>query len=280
MFGEERVVSRHDVTDQLIAHGVYEDSDFAYEFVDDIWSMLMHRARRIGREYAMEVTSHRVTSEFEWQDRPGLSFCLAISLANWCELTNRPAVNAVRQGEIFEQISALALQCLLPNWEVVRVGWSPAAPVTIADVVKRVSDLLGERSVLDDVEYWSTRHARDEGLDIVAANLFGDVRPSNAVWFTQCASGSNWDTKLDEPSINLWSGLIQFSNTPKKALIIPYELDGESLRRSSRKGDCIILDRGRLLRPGDVRLDWVTQEIREQIVEWVDPIATELRQAI
>ena len=32
------------------------------------------------------------------------------------------------QGQLFEQITALALERLLPGWKVLRTGWSPDHP--------------------------------------------------------------------------------------------------------------------------------------------------------
>ena len=100
---------------------------------------------------------------------------------------------------------------------------------------------------------------------------FADQRGGLPVFLAQCASGSKWEEKLHTPNLGQWKKLIDFASEPYKAFSLPYALDDRELRLRSAQISGLLLDRYRLLAQGVPEDEWLSNELRERLVSWLDP---------
>jgi hypothetical protein len=87
----------------------------------------------------------------------------------------------------------------------------------------------------------------------------------------QCASGKNWDGKLDTPDVRRWMKLVQFASDPKKAFSMPFALPDLEFLRKCEKVNGMFLDRYRLLSPGYNNYDWISQALKDRLNAWLEP---------
>jgi hypothetical protein len=262
-------VSGTDIVDVLLEEGIYASQDFAWDIVDNAWVEIARRQEWMGGGAALTINGS-ASANGDWRHYPALTFCLVLSFAKWYPdwfKKNPPDFN--EQGEIFETLAKESVQALFPGWQVYRTGWSRTQPVNLNVIVKEVVSLLGE--IEGQMEPWTSPRAHEAGLDLLCYLPFTDSRVGVPVLMMQCASGTNWQEKLRTPDLRIWTKLIQFASDPKKAFAIPYALSNSNFSQSCNIADGIFLDRHRLLEPGRDNANWVSDEVRERIIGWVEP---------
>ena len=95
----------------------------------------------------------------------------------------------------------------------------------------------------------------------------------------QCGSGGNWDGKLHTPNLRVWTKIVQWASKPKKAFATPYALSDEDFIEDCNLVNGLFLDRYRLLSCDQGNPDWVSADLKADIVAWLEPRIQLLPQA-
>ena len=271
LFNEARI-SMSDVKDDLCDHEVYSCQDFAAEFVDILWAELRRRITR-GKLSALAIDARGIESARPWRDSPAHGFCLILALREWYSLTGGAYAE---QGELFEKLTERSLHAR--GWRLLRTGWSSTRVNGLKARVERIASHLGEPQIEGGMGRWTTPAAKDAGLDLVCDRPFCDERGGRPLFFVQCASGADWSDKVYTPDLRLWGKLIDFSNGPVRGFALPYVLGDDEFRRTASRVNGMVLDRLRLVAVSEEAGDWLTPELRRELVAWVRGRVDDLQQ--
>lgn len=278
LFDEEEELSLSDVVDMLTENEIYAKQDFAWQIVNDARAEIERRLAWLGEGAPIEVASLRLRRNRAWQDVPAHSFCIILSFSKWYPKWARSfGQDYNEQGELFELLTKEAMEKLFPHWTIHRTGWSRTQANRLDDVVREVVDHLGE--AVGSVEDWTEGNANEAGLDLLCYRPFTDGRVGVPVYLMQCGSGGNWDDKLHTPNLRIWTKIIQFAAEPKKAFAMPYALSDKEFRINSNLVNGLLLDRYRLLSTCCNEADWVSADLRDRLIAWLEPRIATLPQA-
>lgn len=269
LFSEEEFSST-DVVDILLEGLIYEDQGFAAEIIADAWAELQRRHTLISPGIPFSVEHRRIKRLRAWQDVPAHSFCVLLALSTWYSGWARQFGSSyTEQGELFELLTKESLEQQFTDWEIYYTGWSRTNTVKLPEVLQEVRDRLGEAP--GQIEPWVNSNANEAGLDLLCYRPFLDRRVGIPVYLMQCASGSNWEEKLHTPDLKVWTKVIQFAATPRKAFATPFALMDNDFAKTCNIIDGMLLDRYRLLAACNHRDDWVSPSLRDRIIAWSEP---------
>lgn len=257
-----------DVVDRLLEEQVYDNQEFAWEFIGNAITVLRNRSHVLQRGYPIDITGRRLVRRSRWNHFSAYCFCLSLSVLPLYS-TSAELLGSDRsdQGLLLEKLAETALRTLLSGWGVHRTGWSRESPdrlpAVAADVAAKIDASVGEP------EIFSGGLAKEAGLDVVCFRPFPDGRGGYPCLLVQCASGaSTWRRKRKEPDLAVWRRAVTFDNPPVRALVIPFAIDLEELRESTVRVEGLVLDRVRLLLPGRDGATWVSEELEASLVDW------------
>lgn len=270
LFGDGEV-SGSDIVDILRENEIYATQEFAWELVNNVFLAIRERKRVLGDGYPLRIQAGmRVVSDSPWQDVSPYAFCLALSLSKaypaWWQAFGQ---DFGPQGKLFEDLTAEAVTATFTGWEVHQTGWSATQPNHIATVVRNVAELIGE--VTGEVRRWSAKRAKEAGLDLLCFKPFPDNRAGLPIMLFQCASGKDWKSKLHQPELRVWTKIVSFTIDPQKALAMPFALDPDEFRNHANVVNGLLLDRDRLLVPGQANREWISNDLRDRMRAWVEP---------
>lgn len=267
LFDEEEL-SKSDFIGVLLSEGIYENQDMASIRLDDAWFELERRSKLLGKSFPFKLGNKRITRIRKWQLVSPHSFCLLTSYHKWdhnfADACDR---NYILQGELFENLTKESLEHLFADWSVLLTGWSRTTPRGLPQIVRDLASRLGEP--VGKIGRWARPRQKDAGLDLVAYRSFDDGRVGFPVFLIQCASGKNWEEKLHTPNIAIWGRLIQFAIDPYKAFAVPYAIPSNEFDMHCCKVKGPILDRYRILSPGQNAVSWVSQDLKKRLVAWI-----------
>lgn len=267
---DEEGLSSSDIVDYLLEEQIYDDQDFAFELVHDAMAEIDNRQSWLGSARTIFVSATRVESPKEWNNLPAYSFCSLLSLATYYTGWSKQfGADYSEQGDLFELLTKESIECQFPDWQVHQTGWTRTNAVNLRSVVHEISSLLGESP--GDLEIWADPEANESGLDLLCYRPFPDERVGVPIYLMQCASGGNWIQKMHTPNLNIWTKVIQFAATPRKAFAMPFALSTEIFIRSCNKVDGMLLDRYRLLAASKIRENWISASVKERIISWLEP---------
>ena len=269
LFDSEEI-SGSDVIDVLRENEIYDDQDFAWELVNDAFATIARREEVMGSGFPIKLERRtRLVAKYDWRKAPAYSFCLVLSLPpafpNWWTSFGN---DYTEQGDLFEALTAESVAASLSGWKVHRTGWTRTAPNKLAAVVRDVAALLGEAT--GDIKRWTRAKANEAGLDVLCFKPFPDGRVGVPVYLLQCASGADWKSKLKTPDLRIWTKAITFASDPKKAFSMPYALEEGDFTNHCNVVDGLLLDRHRLLAPGQVEEDWLSPDLSARLVGWTE----------
>lgn len=270
-FGDHEL-SKSDIVDILGEQEICENQDLAHEIADLGWEEMRRRKRCASIPDFLNIERGRISNTLDWRDDPILSLFLVLTLlriypgSDWTKASREvPA-----QGSLFERAVEAICPNMFPTWIVYRTGWSPDTPCSLSDVVRDLCELMNYAGATD-LDDWSQKLAKDGGLDVVCFKDFLDDREALPAYFLQCASGNDWRQKIDTPNANLWSKWLNSALRPGTGIAAPFVIDDKTLRISSLEGQVIILDRLRLLRSFYSDVSAASQELKDDLVEWLEP---------
>lgn len=264
-------LSTIDVVDILTEEGIYDDQDLASEIVMTAWNELKRRLGWIGDGTPFSFVRQRIKSVSSWQENPAHSFCVLLSMPqcykDWSTHLRRG--DYIEQGRLFESLTKASIENQFSDWEIYQTGWSRTNTVKLSDVVDEIASQLGE--IKGDIEPWENPDGNEAGLDLLCYQPFPDNRVGIPVYLMQCASGGNWIDKLYTPDLNVWTKIIHFAATPRKAFAIPFALLDEEFKNRCNRVDGMLLDRYRLLAAANHNKQWVSDSLKAEIIDWVTP---------
>lgn len=268
---DEVDISTIDVIDILMSEGIYEDGDLASDIVTKAWNHLKRRLSWIGAGNPFHFIRRTMQTVSSWKENPAYSFCVLLSLSkcydDWS--TKLSTGGYGKQGQLFELLTKASMEHQFLDWEIHQTGWSVATPVKLSDVVNEVAERLGEEK--GNIKPWENPRGNDAGLDLFCYRPFPDGRVGIPVYLVQCASGKNWFRKLYEPDLKVWTKMVLFAATPKTAFAIPFALLDDEFKERCNRVDGMLLDRYRLLAAANHNKEWVSDFLREEIIDWMCP---------
>lgn len=263
-------LSESDVVDFLVEQQIYDSQDFCSEFVSNAWAQIQQRLGWIGRGSPIAFRERYMVRNTDWQRVPGLSFCIVLSLGpKYDGWSQEFGSDYSEQGSLFESLTKEAMVKAFHGWHFIRTGWARDNTSNLRDVVGNLVGELGERT--GDIETYASYKAHEAGLDLVWYLPFPDQRGGFPVFLAQCASGGNWKNKLDTPNLGMWKKIIDFASEPYKAFSIPFSLDDRELRVRSTQICGLLLDRYRILFHNYPEADWLSSELQEGLIAWLEP---------
>ena len=260
------VVYRQDGVDQLVDSGIYDDQNFAEEFIVRVWRELYRRCLSLGSSCPYEVSGKSIRRRKRWRTVPAHAFCMALSLERFYDLdwASPLAGSYAAQGVIFERIAEASLRAL--GWSVLRTGWSSGqSNVRLPEVVQRVSRHLNEPNINDGVVH-HYRDKNEHGLDLVISRpFFRDERGGKPTYLVQCASGDDEKQKRSTPDMATWRKFIGFSANPARAFVVPFAYEEEEFFRLCSEVDGMVVERYRLLSAGMPGKAWLPNDLKSSI---------------
>lgn len=255
-----------DVVDELLSHEVYNEQDFAREFVSNCWDELSSRAMSYGEETTFLVQTARLKHVANWEDKPGYSFCLLLSLAPNYDWWKESSYN--EQGQLFEELSNDSILSIL-NFETYPTGWSRDNTKCFRDHFDEICDRMNLGG--GNVDKWDGTNKKEYGLDILAYYDFKDDRTGAPYYMFQCASGHNWRTKLQTPDLKIWGEVLNPPVLPSRGFTVPFCLDTQEFECSCTKVGGILLDRPRILGASKIRSTWLDDNLKQKLSAWCNP---------
>ena len=266
----EEELSPTNIVEYLIEEQLYDDEDFATEYVSFGWVDLKSRLSWLGSHSPIAFQDRWMIRRLDWTEVPAHSFCLIVSFGPLYDGWDAKfGPDYTKQGELFELVTKAAMEVRFTGWQFLHTGWSRDNNSKLPDVVDKIASHVDEP--VGYVEDYGSDQANEAGVDLVWHLPFADRRGGAPVYLAQCASGKNWIDKLGEPNVDEWIRVVKFPATPSKAFSLPFSLSREELRQQSTRTRGLLLDRYRLLAHGVSETGWVPESLRRELIEWLAP---------
>lgn len=201
--------------------------------IADAWTELGERAGLSGTLWTFTLTSTHLEPRSDHSDDHILpAFFAALGLRENIENPHRA---------LFEQCVCELVQGLLPS--TMRIGHPRRPPVpssfrdAFVDYVKQIDEQVVAPPPATD---------NDLKMDVVAWRTFEDGRGGYVHLIGQCATGADWDTKLDELNLDVIADHVNWTVRPMRFFATPHVVAAPHMRRVSKRAG-LVLDRPRLL---------------------------------
>jgi len=274
---DETEIAKSDVVDVLIEEQICDGDaqDLANEIADRGWAEIRLRQSWGGVSSNLSISANRLTFDADWRDDPIRAFLVMLSVLQlypeWAEAHRNFSV----QGELFERVAEELCPGLLPGWTTVRAGWSPENAVTIDIIVADLCERLNTRGSLR-LDEWTSDSANDGGLDLVCYREFADTREATPTYFLQCASGTNWRSKIHTPSAMSWMKYLDAAVQPSTGIVAPFVISSEEIKHAGLSGQIAVFDRIRLLHAAYSNQILLSAGLRQDVITWVDQRAQDI----
>ncbi len=261
-------ITKNLIVDVLLEEDICVEQDYARLIADESWSKLENRISNKKTNPTLAIEAENITATHNWTENVARSFFLTISLnpyyKEWAK-TNRDNPG---QGRLFERLIVELCPFIFKGWKVLPIGWSSTTTASLPELVTFISSALSCAGAADVYE-WASRFSKDAGLDIICYRSFDDGRQPVPVYFIQCASGADWTSKLTEPPVDNWRMLLQYAHSPTRALAIPYNVSEREMRIRCTEINGPLFDRDRLLSIIPDDNSWLSPELRDDLITWL-----------
>ena len=269
LFSDEEI-SRAEVCDRLVEEETYDSQDFALEMVDAAWNEIERRRSLCSGAYALTVDGEWIRRTDAWDSKPAHVFCTLLSISAaydwWVTEFGR---DYTEQGELFEILTANALEAIAPDWQTFLTGWSKGNTDGFSAIANEVCQLVGDGD--PDLDMWNKDRAKDMTLDILFYRPFPDGRQGFPYFMVQCASGADWPKKVRDPDLSVWSKIIRPLTHPMRGVAIPHCCSEREFRQYCVKTEGLLLDRCRLLGASQIKSAWLQESVADRIKVWASP---------
>lgn len=209
----------------------------AEETLDLAWLELQSREQLFKSSWALKFEKDEVLSLRDKRRNQLFYYFL-------CVLSLESGVN--QQGRaLFEYCVADVVKAFGVS-KSYRLGFppNPQFAATFREAVTKYVELCGEKVTAPLLPT-----DKDLGLDVVAWFEMQDGRPGSLHLLGQCATGRDWDDKLEDLNLEVWFNHVQWAARPVRFFAIPHaqKCAPERWRRNNNRGG-ILLDRCRLVR--------------------------------
>ena len=266
---QERV-SKSDIVDVLVEEQICDDDDqdLAHQIADIGFEEVAKRLRLLGSVNAVERKRDHFLPMIDIEDEPLYAFFLTLSISRIYPDWARDYSDYSYQGDLFERVVECLCPGILPGWTTYRAGWSPENTVSIGTIVDELCPRLNTRGH-PNLAHWVPNAAKDGGLDLVCYRNFDDGKEALPTFLIQCASGANWRTKVATPSGNAWKTYLDSAVVPSTAIAAPFVITDEELRFAGLEGQVIVFDRARLLQGVVASNENLTDDLLDEIFNFV-----------
>lgn len=266
LFGRDLTISKSDIIDILIEESIYKEQDYAAEFIDQVWERIEFRHKSFKTNNIFVISQRRIKKLHNWKDYSAYSFCIAISLKHYYDNLDFTAITDFKnlQGQLFENISAESVKKLFPFWNVYYTGWSSVNVRKFPNLLNDISDKLRVSPHTNASNYFTSMQ-KDGKLDILLYRKFEDEFCNIPIYLMQCASGDNWNSKREEPNIDLWKNLIDFNSYPGRCLLIPFSIDKKNYIFHSPYIKGTLFDRMRILSAYSIDNNFIDNSLKKKL---------------
>ena len=202
--------------------------------VADAWNELEARAGLSGTDWTFKVS----VTELELRaatldDTHALAaFCAALGLRQNIDNDHR---------ELFEQCVTEIVPSVVPD--SLRLGHPRRPPV---DASFREAFREYVVAVDEELKLLPPSSDNDLGMDVVAWRSFRDRRGGYIHFIGQCATGADWEDKLNDLDLEVIKEHVKWAAAPLRFFATPVVVPAQSFRRVSLRAG-VVLDRPRLL---------------------------------
>ena len=277
LFGAKGAFAKTHVLDHFIDSGLSTEDDSEVDSdrvdwteiaVDELFAELRVRYRLMGDAYPLSVDGDVARRRTEWQDSAYYAFLLLVSSGHLLPWMRTEGTSYHEVGHLFEDVVCAAAEGLFGRPSRTVPVYGSGEDVTLA---ARMRSLLVDfgRSARAEIDS-EPRKTKDGGLDIVARAILAesDQRGASPHVLVQCASGSDWFSKINGPSAVLWHNWVHWRGPIWRAFAIPTLLDDAQLGRASMHGDAtFVIDRARII--DGLRRSPARPDIGTRVKEWV-----------
>ena len=267
---DERELSPTDIVECLIEEQLYENQDFASEYVSAGWADVKTRLSTLGHQSPIKFRDRWMIRSMNWKEVPAYSFCLVVSFGpQYDDWDTCFGPDYTEQGDLFELLTKAAMKKRFIGWKFLHTGWNKKTTTKLTDVIGDIVTHIGER--VGDIAEYASDQANEAGVDLMWHLPFVDNRGGIPVFLAQCASGKNWVSKVHEPDMKVWKKMVNFAAYPSKAFSLPYDLSEKELRKQSTRAGGLLLDRYRLLTHRESEDNWVPSSLQQCLIDWLEP---------
>lgn len=225
---------RGDLKASLSQEG-HDDADLIEE---SVWHELLSRSRLFADRWPLRLVGNRLTRR---------SPCpVPIALYRFLCLLGLGAVDAVDRTT-FEVLVAELLTAFTDQAGL-HVG-APASEGMDPSFRERVKAYIAQSGLLTtEVKAAPLPADKDLGVDAISWWPFGDDRGASLHFLAQCATGGDWEEKLNDIDLEVWKDHIHWGVPPVRVFAVPFVISLAEAKwvRTSRRGG-LILDRPRLV---------------------------------
>jgi hypothetical protein len=183
---------------------------------------LHSRVSSTDPSYPFTFSGTLLRTKGDWREFTPYVFCLLLSFFD----EKKRKVKGLRHEVMFEQLSCTAARKYIGG-EALRFGSPRQDPVPsgFRDALVHLCGLIGEWAPPSSGRF----KKQDGGLDLVAWRHFPDRLIGKLILFGHCASGNNWDSKVNElQPDNFCSQWLGGAKSPiVKTFFIPFRLRQE-----------------------------------------------------
>lgn len=201
--------------------------------VADAWNELTQRAVLSGDHWTFTISVDQLEPRSA-SDEDNLlpAFFAALGLREQIQNPHR---------ELFEQCVSELVLSLVPS--ALRLGHPRRDPVpsSFREAFKRYVDRIDEPLLA-----LPPSTDNDLKMDVVAWLSLGDGRGGYIHLIGQCATGADWEEKLEELNLDVIADHVKWAVSPTRFFATPHVVPSQHFRRTSQRGG-LILDRSRLL---------------------------------
>ncbi len=234
--------------------------DHVERLCEDVFGELAQRAVSAGPGYPFTLDTASVRARGELDTFVTYNFCLCLSFFGWEQ--KKGSKWAPRR--LFEDLSGVAAANFLAGSSTRFSTPRIDLPSSFKKAIQGLCDRLGEGGGWKEQALLTPQ---DDAVDIIAWRQFPDQLAGQLLLFGQCASGHNWETKVNDLQPEAFCQQWMIAPPPSKALramFIPHRVERADWDRFTRRAG-ILFDRCRIsyyIDPG------VSFARRENLAAW------------
>lgn len=183
---------------------------------------LNRRTVAAGESYPFTFSGTLLSGKGDWKQFTPYIFCLLLSVCD----DKKKKVTGINHEMMFEQLSCIAAGNYIGGRSLRFGAPRKELPVGFRDALVKVCAEINEWGFPSNKK---VLHRKDDGLDLVAWKPFPDRQIGKLVLFGHCASGQDWDDKINElrPDVFCSRWLGGDKSPIVKTFFIPHRLPSE-----------------------------------------------------
>jgi hypothetical protein len=257
LFGNHTSISRSEVERVLEDAEVYDPE----RVVESIWTEISRRHNSLASHPVAADTGH-VQRTGPWTDACTYAFQLLLACLSYYQGAKLDP-HSRKATKLFEELTTYSLGHYIGG-KALNIGFPRKKgyiPRGFEHCLDHLCEKMKERR--GSVRRFSSA-TKDENVDAVAWCSFEDGLPGQLIILLQCATGSNWTSKVNEISLNVWRDYIDWAVDPVKGFAFPFVCPSLSTWRYLSRSGGMLLDRLRIVSLFTRHPDQVIQKDLEQ----------------